>query len=166
LSGVTNPFVISVITGICGIAGSAAAFPLIKFFGRRAILITGAAAQGISMLTFAIVGVAAPGSTAAARCLSAFVSLFIFSYGASWGAVGPVVLGELSSTRLRSKTLSLCYIAGWSSDLLIICGIPYLISVDYANLGTKVGFIVSPQSLGRSVPERAWLVCGPPTNRH
>ncbi|KAK4934294.1 hypothetical protein LTR10_024394 [Elasticomyces elasticus] len=141
ISGVTNPFVISVITGLCGIVGSAAAFPLIKFFGRRPILITGAAAQGVSMLTFAIVAVAAPGSKAASQCLAAFVSLFIFSYGATWGAVGPVVLGELSSTKLRSKTLALCYIAGWSADLLIICGTPYLISADYANLGAKVGFI-------------------------
>lgn len=93
------------------------------------------------MLTFAIVAVADPGSKAAAQCLAAFVSLFIFSYGASWGAVAPVVLGELSSTKLRSKTLSLCYIIGWSSDLLIICGTPYLINASYANLGAKVGFI-------------------------
>ena len=141
ISGITNPFVISVITGVCGIVGSAAAFPFIKYFGRRPILICGAAAQSISMLTFAIVGVAAPGSKAAAQCLSAFVSLFIFSYGSTWGAVGPVVLGELSSTKLRSKTLALCYVAGWSADLLIICGIPYLISPQFANLGAKVGFI-------------------------
>jgi MFS transporter, SP family, sugar:H+ symporter len=114
---------------------------LIKYFGRRPILIGGAAAQGISMLTFAIVGTAAPGSKAAARCLSAFVSLFIFSYGATWGAVGPVVIGELPSTKLRSKVIALCYIAGWSSDLLIICGMPYLLSPDYVNLGAKVGFI-------------------------
>ena len=99
------------------------------------------------MLTFAIVAVAAPGSKAAAQCLAAFVSLFIFSYGATWGAVAPVVLGELSSTKLRSKTLSLCYIAGWTSNLLIICGTPYLIGAEFANLGAKVGFIFGGMSI-------------------
>ncbi len=126
---------------MCGIAGSFTSFFLIKFIGRRPIVIGGAAAQGTSMMTFAIVAVAAPGSLAASKCLAAFVCLFIFSYGATWGAVSQVLLGELSSTKLRSKTVALATAAGWVSDILIICGIPYLLSADYANLGGKVGFI-------------------------
>ncbi|RFU30415.1 hypothetical protein B7463_g5904, partial [Scytalidium lignicola] len=75
LSGINNAFVITVITSVCGIAGSALAFPIIKYFGRRPILIVGAAVSAISMMTFAIVGVAAPNSTAAAKCLVAFTCL-------------------------------------------------------------------------------------------
>lgn len=141
LSGVTNAFLITVITGLCGIAGSVSAFFLIYYFGRRQILIVGAASQGACMFIFAIVAVVAPGSSAASKCLCAFVSLFIFSYGATWGAVSQVLLGELPSSKLRSKTVALATCAGWLCNTLIICSIPYLLSPNFANLGAKVGFI-------------------------
>ena len=129
------------ITGLCGIAGSATAIVAVRYVERRYILIGGAAGQGISMFIFAIVSTVAPNSVAASRCLSAFVSLFIFIYGATWGAVIKVLLGELSSTALRSRTIALAMCCSWLSDTLIVCGIPYLLSPDYANLGGKVGFI-------------------------
>ena len=141
ISGIKNAFTITMITGICGIAGSASAFVLIKYLGRRHILLGGSAICGISMLIFAIIGVVAASSQAAARCLVAFVCLFIFSYSATWGPVSQVLLGELSSTQHRSKTVAIATSAGWICDILIICGMPYLLSPDYANLGPKVGFI-------------------------
>ncbi|OQU96574.1 hypothetical protein CLAIMM_02638 [Cladophialophora immunda] len=141
LSGVTHAFLITVITGVCGIAGSISAFFLVRWFGRRPILIVGAASQGTCMFIFAIVAVALPGSTAASKCLCAFVSIFIFTYGATWGAVSQVLLGEIPSNKLRSKTIGLATCAGWLCDTLIICGIPYLLSPVYANMGAKVGFI-------------------------
>ncbi|KAL7904468.1 general substrate transporter [Trichoderma velutinum] len=141
ISGVQNPFLITIISGLCGIAGSATSFLLIKYIGRRPILIGGSIVCGISMATFAIVGTAAPTSVAAAKCLSTFVCLFIFAYGATWGPVSQVMLGELSSNKLRSKTLSLSLTLGWFVDLFILCGMPYLLSADYVNLGAKVGFI-------------------------
>jgi len=122
-------------------AGSLTSFLLIKYTGRRKSLIGGSLVCGLSMLLFAIVAVAAPGSEAAAKCLVAFVSLFIFSYGATWGPVTQVVVGEISSTKLRSKTISLGTSVGWLCDILIVCRTPYLIDVNHANLGAKVGFI-------------------------
>ena len=131
----------TVISGMCAICGSLLSFVLIKLVGRRPILIGGAATQGVCMFTFAIVGTVDAGSAAAQHCLAAFVSLFLFSYGATWGAVSQVLLGEISSTKMRSKTVALATSAGWVVDLLIICGMPYLLSDDYVNLGPKVGFI-------------------------
>ncbi|KAG0646297.1 putative glucose transporter rco-3 [Hyphodiscus hymeniophilus] len=141
ITGINNPFVVTVITSVCGMAGSAAAFPLIKYFGRRPILIIGAASSAICMLTFAIVGAVAPNSQAADKCLVAFTSIFIFTYGATWGPVPQVVLGEIPSNRLRSKTIAIATTINWACTLLIICGIPYLLSDSFANLGAKVGFI-------------------------
>jgi len=141
ISGISNPFIITVVTGVCGILGSAASFFLVRYFGRRELLIGGSFLCGISMLIFAIVGVAAPGSTAAAKCLVVFVCLFIFSYGATWGPVTEVVVGEISSNKLRSKTVSFGTMVTWASDILIVCSIPYLINPNSVNLGAKVGFI-------------------------
>lgn len=126
---------------MCGIAGSLASFVLIKYVGRRMILLVGTIVQTICMFAFAIIGVATPGTNAAARSLVAFVCIFCFSYGATWGPVSFVVVGELPSTRLRSKTLALTTSVGWSFNVLISVGMPYLLSPAYVMLGTKVGFI-------------------------
>ena len=141
ISGIQNPFIISVVTGVCGIAGSAASLHLVRNVGRKTILLFGTFVCGMSMLVFATVGVAAPGSKAAARCLAAFVSLYIFAYGASWGPIASCLVGEISSTKLRSKTIAIATAALWVSDVVIVCTIPYLIDVNHLNLGTKVGFI-------------------------
>ena len=141
LSGISSPFMVTVVAGMCGICGSLLSFVLIKVVGRRTILIGGAAAQGTCMMIFAIVGTAAPGSKAAQQCLSAFVSLFLFSYGATWGPISQVLLGEISSNKMRSKTVALATSTGWLIDLLIACGMPYLLNPAYLNLGAKVGFI-------------------------
>jgi hypothetical protein len=93
------------------------------------------------MFAFAIIGVATPGTHAAAKSLVAFVCIFNFSYGASWGPVAFVLIGELPSTKLRSKTLALATSVGWSFNVLLSVGMPYLLSDAYVMLGTKVGFI-------------------------
>lgn len=141
VSGVSDPFVTTVITSICGLLGSLAAFPLVKYFGRRPLLLVGGAGCAVSMLIFAIVGVADSESTAAARCLVAFTCTYIFSYGATWGPVPQAVIGEIPSNRLRSKTVSIATTINWLCTTFIICGSPYLLSDAYVNLGAKMGFI-------------------------
>jgi hypothetical protein len=65
----------------------------------------------------------------------------MFSYAASWGSVVPVVVGEVSSNRLRTKTIAFAMSGNWATSMLVICGAPYLINPAYANIGTKIGFI-------------------------
>lgn len=118
-----------------------AAFPLVRYFGRRTLLLAGGAVCGLSMLIFASVGVADGQSTAASACLVAFTCLYLFSYGATWGPVPLAIVGEIPTNALRSKTLSLATSINWCSTALIACGSPYLLDPKYANLGTKLGFI-------------------------
>lgn len=132
---------------MCGIAGSLSSFVLIKYISRRVILIVGAVIQSVCMFIFAIVGVATPGTDAAAKCLVAFVSLFTFTYGASWGPVTFVLVGELPSTKLRSKTVALATSVGWVLNVLISVGMPYLLNAAYVDLGTRVGFIFGATEL-------------------
>ncbi len=93
------------------------------------------------MLLFAIIGVAKPDSPAAAKCLVAFVCIYDFTYGATWGPVPLAVLAEVPSNGLRSKTISIATTLDWTAAMFITCGSPYLISPQYANIGTKMGFI-------------------------
>ena len=141
LTGFTNAFLIAVISACCGIAGSLLALLLTKWFGRRTILITGASVMSFCMLAFSTISTVAPHSVGAARCVIAFVCIFTFTYSASWGPVVPVISGEIPSNRLRSKALGIALGTNWIMSVLVICGCPYLISPDYANLGTKIGFV-------------------------
>lgn len=141
LAGLTNAFTVTIISYACSTAGSIATFWLIRWLDRRHLMLVGGTVNAICMLTFAIVSIAAPGSDAANKCLVAFISIFNFSYSATWGSIVPLMVGEIPSNRLRSKTVSLALSSGWVCALTIICGIPYLISPSYANMGTKVGFI-------------------------
>lgn len=93
------------------------------------------------MLGFATVAEAAPHSNAAAKCEITFISIFLFAYSATWGSLGPIVIGEVPSNRLRTKTISVAIGLSWLMALLVITSIPYLINPQYLNLGTKVGFI-------------------------
>jgi MFS transporter, SP family, sugar:H+ symporter len=144
LIGFKDAFVITVIINACQVAAVVLAFLIIRHIGRRILLIVGAGICAMSMLLFAIIAQAAPGSDAANKCITAFICIYVFSFAATWGSIGPIVTGEVPSNRLRSKTVSCALSTNWFFCLAVITGIPYLINKDYANLGTKVGFIFGP----------------------
>ncbi|KAH8660278.1 putative sugar transporter [Xylariales sp. PMI_506] len=148
LAGLTNAFLVSVISYACSTAGCLSTFWLVTWFGRRTLLLVGGATVAVCMLTFASVSVADPGSVAANNVLIAFICIFNYAYSATWGSIVPLLVGEIPSNRLRSKTVSLALACSWILSLTVICGVPYLISPSYANLGTKVGFIFG----GATVP--------------
>jgi SP family sugar:H+ symporter-like MFS transporter len=141
LVGFTDAFVVSVIANAVAIGGTVAAFPIVKYLGRRRTMIVGAFINAFCMLAFASISDAHPGSTAAAKCLIAFICIFSFTYSATWGSIGPIVIGEVPSNRLRSKTISIALTLSFLMALIVITSIPYLIGPAYLNLGTKVGFI-------------------------
>ncbi|CAK7198506.1 hypothetical protein SEUCBS139899_001167 [Sporothrix eucalyptigena] len=147
VSGISNAFVISIIVQVCQLAGIIAMFPSVRWFGRRTILLWGGALQTVCMFTFAIVGTAAPGSTAAAHCLVAFTCLFGFFFTWSWGPVAWIVTSEVASNTLRSRTQGLATACTWTGTLVLQIVLPYLINADAADLGAKVGFIFGPLSL-------------------
>ncbi|KAM3527413.1 hypothetical protein NHJ13051_002951 [Beauveria bassiana] len=141
LAGIKQPFLTTVITSCCGLAGSIAAFPLVRKVGRRRLLLNGSAICGSCMLLFAIVGTAKPNSIAAANLLITCVCIYLFTYSISWGSLPITVLTEIPSNTLRSKTLSMSTTVNWLSAMLIACGSPYLVNPQYANIGVKLGFI-------------------------
>ncbi|KIY02747.1 uncharacterized protein Z520_01212 [Fonsecaea multimorphosa CBS 102226] len=141
VSGISNAFVVSIISQVCQLAGIIAMFPSVHFLGRRTILLWGAAAETICMFTFAIVGTVAPNSVAAARCLVAFSCLYAFFFTWSWGPVAWIVASEIGSNVMRSRTQALGSAVSWAGTLLIAVVLPYLINPTAADLGAKVGFI-------------------------
>jgi len=135
---------VSFILNVMGVAGTLLSIVLLKYVGRRPIMLIGGAMQCLSMLTFAIVGVAAPGSLAAARVLAAFTLLYEFFYSASWGPLGFVLASEIASTELRAKTLALAVGVNWLCTLTLASWLPYALNPTIGNLGAKLGFVFGP----------------------
>lgn len=134
-----NAFVVSVICNGLQIFGCGSAFITINYFGRRTLLLWGSAICGICMFGFA--GVAESKSPHAAPVLIMFICLFVTVYSATWGSVCPIVLGEIPSNRLRAKSVALSLATAWAWALVVIVCVPYLLSPEYANLGTRLGFV-------------------------
>ncbi|KAG9311602.1 general substrate transporter [Chiua virens] len=149
-----------------GVVGNLLTFYTVNQFGRRFLFNWGMAASTVILLVigFLWIGSANPGCKWA---ISAFTIIYNFVYQAGIGPLGYVIFAEISSAKLRSKTVG---IGIWTNSL---CGmvvniiIPYLVNPDEANLGGYVGFIFGglaflgtawayffiPETRGRTVDE-------------
>lgn len=101
-------------------------------------MIGGGIVQCLSMFIFAIVGVANPGTQAAAKTLVAFVLLYEFATHASWGPLCYVIGTEVSSTEMRAKTVALAVGVNWAGTFSVAGWLPYALNPSYGNLGAKV----------------------------
>ncbi|KAH8800606.1 general substrate transporter [Xylogone sp. PMI_703] len=129
VSGVKDAFTANITLQATQLAGILLMFPSLRWLGRRIILIWGGAAQTVCM--FMIL-------TSSSKSLVAFCCLYGFFFTWSWGSVGWIVISEIASTALRSRTQSLATSVGWLGTMLINIILPYLINTDEANLGVKV----------------------------
>jgi hypothetical protein len=68
------------------------------------------------------------------------------SYGPSVGAA-MAVAGEVSSTKLRSKTIGVGIASNYFFSTVWLVVLPYLFNEDEANLGGKIGFVFFAQAL-------------------
>ena len=90
----------------------------VDHFGRRGLLLLGAAGMAISQLIVAIVGtVIAQSDLAGQRVLIAFVCIFIASFAATWGPLAWVVTGEIYPTSIRAKAMSMSTASNWLLNL-------------------------------------------------
>ncbi|KAN0086099.1 General substrate transporter [Tylopilus felleus] len=182
----SNAFNLGVGVTAIGVVGNLLTFYTVNRFGRRFIFNWGMVACTVILL---LIGFTWIGNThrGAKWAVSAFVSplpiadgakhltrwphfqtiIYNFVYQTSIGPLGYVIFAEVSSAKLRSKTVGLGI---WMNSL---CGmlaniiIPYLVNPDEANLGGYVGFIFGglaflgtiwayffiPETRGRTVDE-------------
>lgn len=139
--GVSNPFLITAVINLCIFAGSLfASFP-VEYLGRRLSLIVGLSIQGCCMLIFSAVS-SGLGTKAhvTQNALIAFLCIWCFTFA---GCTSPAIWvgsAEMHSVRLRAsgQALALCInsIFAFSASFWT----PYMISPDYGNMGTDVGY--------------------------
>ncbi|KAF3134354.1 High-affinity glucose transporter rgt2 [Orbilia oligospora] len=85
-AGIKNSFVVSLITNCVNVVSTLPGLWLVDNWGRRNLLLFGAAGMSICQLIVAIVGTVSQ-SQAAHNTLVAFVCIYIFFFASSWGYV-------------------------------------------------------------------------------
>ncbi|GKZ37267.1 hypothetical protein AbraIFM66950_008724 [Aspergillus brasiliensis] len=122
-----------------GIASSLITGYVMTVCGRRALVMFGI---GLSTTLFAVMGIAGcfPHSSPALWVVGIFLELSWWVYGP---AIGPAmaIAGEVSSVRLRAKSLAIGFTFNYFFSTVWNVVMPYLYNSDEADLGGLIGWI-------------------------
>jgi MFS transporter, SP family, general alpha glucoside:H+ symporter len=108
-------------------------------FHHRALMFSGV---GICVVMYLIMGIAGalPRSNATLLVIGISLQFTSLSYGPAVGA-SVAVMGEVSSSRLRAKSLGISISAQYIFSTVWTIVVPYLFNQDQANLGGNIGWI-------------------------
>lgn len=112
-SGIGNGFTISLITSCINVASTFPGLYLVEKWGRRKLLLFGAAGMAICQFIVAGVGLLPVDNQPAQQALVAFVCIYIFFFACSWGPCAWVVTGEIFPLKVRAKSLAMTTASNW-----------------------------------------------------
>lgn len=154
---ISNSFLISLIFTLVNVLSTPISFYTVEKFGRRSILIIGAAGMTICLFIVAIVGVTvgfnkthalADGTTAANNISAvnaqvAFIAIFIFFFASTWGPGAWIVIGEIFPLPIRSRGVALSTASNWLWNTIIAVITPYMVGTGkgQADMKSSVFFV-------------------------
>jgi len=175
----SSSLTISVITSVTNIAVTIVAIALVDRIGRRPILLAGSVGMTASLATMALAfsqsetvngALSLPGAWAPIALVAA--NLFVISFGASWGPVVWVLLGEIFPNSIRAKALGLAAAAQWIANFMITVSFPpmadaslpvtYGLYALFAGLSFWFVLVKIPETNGMSLEQAETLL--PPKN--
>ncbi|OCL11723.1 general alpha-glucoside permease [Glonium stellatum] len=137
---VEHAFTMSMAQFALGAIGTLSSWLLMGWFGRRTLYLSGQFIMFIFLLIIGCLGIISKGNAAAQWAIGSMLLLYTFTYDATVGPVCYSLVSELSSTRLRGKTIVL------ARNLYNIVGIitnvitPRMLNPSAWNWGAKAGF--------------------------
>ena len=143
-SGIHNPFLIAIAINVINMFMTLPGMWGVERFGRRKLLLIGAAGMSFCEFLVGIVGVTiSTSNTAGQKVLIAFVCIYIAFFASTWGPVGWVVCGEIFPLNVRAKAMSLSIASNWLWNFALGFATPYLVNKapGSAGLGVKVFFL-------------------------
>jgi len=132
----SDSFVISVVTSITNVLVTLVAIFLVDRVGRKPILLTGSVLMTLSLGLMAVAFLFAETGSDGAVVLPApwgpialvAANVFVIGFGASWGPLVWVLLGEMFPSRIRGKALGVAAGAQWVANFLITISFPAMSS--------------------------------------
>lgn len=142
---------------IINVLSTPLSFWTVERFGRRTILIVGAAGMLVCQFLVGIIGVTAgfdkthpdpakptdtlPDNIGAVNAQIAFICIFIFWFASTWGPGAWVVIGEIFPLPIRSRGVGLSTASNWLWNTIIAVVTPFLVGEKRGNLKSKVFFL-------------------------
>ncbi|HTF50722.1 MAG TPA: sugar porter family MFS transporter [Pseudonocardia sp.] len=131
----------TVITSVTNILTTVIAIALVDRIGRKPLLLVGAAGQGVCLLVMAIIfgtspvvdGVPQLGAGGPIAVIAA--NLYVVFFGASWGPVVWVMLGEMFNNKIRAVALAVAAAAQWIANFIVSTTFPPM-----ANIGLGLAY--------------------------
>ncbi|MBW8486509.1 sugar porter family MFS transporter [Actinomadura parmotrematis] len=152
----------SVITSVTNIVTTLIAIALVDKIGRRPLLLFGAAGMTVTLAVMTVCFATAPivdgdpklGDTAGLLALIA-ANLYVVAFGATWGPVVWVMLGEMFNNWIRTSALAVAAAAQWIANWLITTLFPGMadISLGFAYGTYAVFAAIAFVFVLRAVPE-------------
>jgi MFS transporter, SP family, sugar:H+ symporter len=162
----SQAFLVSTITSVTNVAVTFIAIALIDKVGRRPLLLIGSAGMTVSLGLMALaftqatgsgedISLSGPWGIIALICANAFVVFF----GASWGPLVWVLLGEMFPNRIRAAALGVAAAMQWIANFAITltfpplldtfgASVPYLMYAAFAALSFFFVFTKVPETKG------------------
>lgn len=128
-----NSLLIGVITSVTNVLVTLIAIWLVDRVGRKPLLLVGSALMAVSLGAMALAfsfatgsgqNVSLPGAWGPVALVAA--NLFVVGFGASWGPLVWVLLGEIFPSRIRGKALGVAAGAQWLANFLVSWTFPQL----------------------------------------
>ncbi|MCC4249620.1 MULTISPECIES: sugar porter family MFS transporter [Microbacterium] len=129
----SNSLLIGVITSVTNVLVTLIAIWLVDRVGRKPLLLVGSALMTLSLGAMALAfsfatgsgqDVSLPGAWGPVALVAA--NLFVVGFGASWGPLVWVLLGEIFPSRIRGKALGVAAGAQWLANFLVSWTFPAL----------------------------------------
>lgn len=133
--GESSSFLVTVATSVTNVVVTLIAIALVDRVGRRPILLAGSAGMTLTLGLMSLAFTHATGSGADVTLDAPWgtvalvaANLFVVFFGASWGPVVWVLLGEMFPNRIRAAALGLAAAAQWIANFLITISFPPLLA--------------------------------------
>jgi sugar porter (SP) family MFS transporter len=141
LGSINNPFFISLITTLVNVCSTPISFWTVERFGRRPLLIWGAAGMVVCEFIVAIIGTVDGTNPTVVKTQISFICIYIFFFASTWGPGAWVVVGEMFPLEIRSRGVAMSVASNWFWNCIIAVITPYMVGQDQGNMGSKVFFL-------------------------
>jgi sugar porter (SP) family MFS transporter len=154
---ISNEFLISMVFTLVNVCSTPLSFYTVERFGRRSILIIGAAGMLICQFLVAIIGVTVgfdhthpdpndpdksiADNVSAVNAQIAFIAIFIFFFASTWGPGAWIVIGEIFPLPIRSRGVGLSTASNWLWNTIIAVITPYMVGDKYGAMKSTVFFV-------------------------
>ncbi|KAH0420497.1 hypothetical protein CcaCcLH18_13989 [Colletotrichum camelliae] len=134
-----DSFKLQIVQQVISLIGNVMSWYLVDRMGRRSLTVNGLAVLTVILLVTG--GLALPGTLATNKGTVALILLYCWWYNVTIGATAYTVLAEVSTSRLRIKTIAIGLACQKALETMWNFVLPYLFNPDKLNLGAKLAFI-------------------------